>query len=463
MTTSRVAQLRMLARLRKVLAGRDRLDRAGDEARAAWCSARLAELRRHAIERSPHYREAHRGLEDAPLDQLPVVTKADVVDRFDEMVTDPRLRARHLREAIEPADGPHRALGRYRVAMSSGSSGRPGLFAFDEREWVSLLAAAARARGIAGPSAAPGTVRAAKVGSPALSHLSRQLSGTLRDPRKPSVDLSAADDLTDICTALQRARPDVLSGYASVLAALAAEQIEGRLDIRPAQVFSGGEVLTSAARAIVRDAWGTEPFDQYLTTEAGFVAMECPAHEGLHILDDHVIVEVVDEAGNTVPEGGQGARVLLTVLSSRTIPLIRYQLDDLVVRADGQCACGRRSPRLASIAGGARDLLRFQGRSGPEVAVHPVTLTSLLDGEAVRAWQVELDPANLLLRVVGPQPSFSAERVADAIRASIARAGAVAPAVQVEVVDQLARSASGKASLIVSRPAAPSPRGLEDR
>src|SRR6266508_5470378 len=57
----------------------------------------LGELRAHAVAHSPFYRHLHAGLEDAPLRDLPVVTKADVMGRFDEFVTDPRIR----RAAIE--------------------------------------------------------------------------------------------------------------------------------------------------------------------------------------------------------------------------------------------------------------------------------------------------------------------------------------------------------------------------
>lgn len=455
--SGRLEQLRVLARLRKVLAGRERLDRAGDEARAAWCAARLAELRRHAVARSPLYREAHRNLETAPLDELPTITKADVVERFAELVTDRRLRPEHLRHVIDDPDGPHRALGRYRVAMSSGSSGRPGLFPFDEREWVGLIAGAARARAIAGPVGASRRVRSAKIGSPAPWHLSRQLSTALRDPRKPARDLSAADAVVELAAELQTWQPAVLSGYASVLAGLAEEQLAGRLDIAPLQVFSGGEVLTASARDRVRAAWGREPFDQYLTTEAGFVAMECGAHDGLHVLDDHVVVEVVDRAGAPVEPGVRGGRVLLTVLGSRTMPLIRYELDDAATMTDAPCPCGRRSPRLLHVADQPRALLRLPGAAGAPVDVHPVVVTSVLDAAPVRAWQVVHGPTHLRVLVVQPSSSFSATGIATALRDGLSAAGAAAVPVEVAVVDELRRGASGKASLVISEPGAPSP------
>jgi phenylacetate-CoA ligase len=448
-STPRVEQARLLLGLRRLLAARRRLDRGDDSARAAWRAAQLTALRRHAAERSPWYRDAHRGLDDAPLEDLPVLTKADVVDRFDDIVTDRGLRSEHLRAAVD-GDDVVRVNGRYRVAMSSGSSGRPGLFPFDPREWVHLLAGAARGRSLAGTTGAGGSPRSAKVGSPSPWHLSRQLAGTLQDPRKPSLELSATRDVPDLVRELRAWRPEVLTGYASVLGALAAAQLDGDLDISPTQVLSGGEVLTPAVRAAVREAWGVEPHDQYLTTEAGFVAVECPAHAGLHVLEDHVVVEVVDDDGRPVEPGELGTRALLTVLSSRTVPLIRYQLDDVLATAPGPCDCGRTTARIGTIVGTPRDLLELPGSAGGTVAVHPVAFTAVLDSAPVRAWQVAHGPAGLTVRVVDPAPSFEPTRVIEAVTGALTAAGACTPEVEVAVVDSIDRTASGKAALLVN-------------
>lgn len=461
MSTSRLEQARLLLGLRRLLASRRRFDRADDSSRAAWRTAQLTALRRHATTRSPWYREAHRGLEGAPLEELPVLTKDDVVDRFDEVVTDAGLRAEHLRDVLAAGEPGCRVHGRYRLAMSSGSSGRPGLFPFDQGEWVHLLAAAARGRSLAAPAGGRGSPRSAKIGSPSPWHLSRQLAGTLEDPRKPSLELSAVDDLPDVIGRLDAWRPDVLSGYASVLGALAAAQLDGHLDIDPVQVLSGGEVLTPAVRSAIRAAWGVEPHDQYLTTEAGFVAVECGAHAGLHVLEDHVVLEVVDDDGRPVEPGALGSRALLTVLSSRTVPLIRYQLDDAVATAPGPCACGRTTTRIASVVGTPRDLLELPGAAGGSVTVHPVVFTAVLDSAPVRAWQVAHGPAGLRVRVVDPAPSFDPARVIAAVRTALAASGATAPRVEVAQVDAIDRAATGKAALVVSERSGPPPSHAE--
>jgi phenylacetate-CoA ligase len=276
------------------------------------------------------------------------------------------------------------------------------------------------------------------------------VGATLQDPRTPSLTLSAAQDLAELIAPLQEWQPHVLTGYPSVLGEIADAQLDGRLHIRPAQVFTGGEQLTAAVRRAIEAAWGTQPFDQYATTEAGFVAIECRQHDGLHVLDDHVVVEVVDAEGRPVGPGTEGARVLVTVLGSRTVPLVRYELGDVAVVAEERCRCGRRSPRLRSLATGARALLRLPGADGGEVRLHPVAVTSVLDAAPVRAWQVVQERDRLRVLVVGARPGFDPGAVVDALRRSLAAGGARVPEIRIDPVESLVRAPSGKASLVIS-------------
>jgi phenylacetate-coenzyme A ligase PaaK-like adenylate-forming protein len=170
---------------------------------------------------------------------------------------------------------------------------------------------------------------------------------------------------------------------------------------------------------------GSEPFDQYATTEAGFVAAECTAHAGLHVLDDHVVVEVVDEAGAPVPDGTYGHHVLLTALHSRTLPLVRYRLDDVVALTEAGCPCGRPGPRLLGVAGRARELLHLPAAAGGgEVTVHPVAVTSVLDPLPVNGWQVVAEPGRLVVRLLEPVHAEVPQAVRDGLARALGAAGA---------------------------------------
>ena len=342
---------------------------------------RLRRLLAHARARSPYY---------AQVDEGHVVTKSDLVDRFDSLVTD-----RSVRRADLPENPPRG----YRAAMSSGSTGQPAVMAYNRQEWAALLAASASMRVLAGPPPGP---RAVKIGSPSPFHLSAQLGATIQDPRRPTLRLPVTMPIDEMIAAVDGFRPDILTASPSMLGLLA-----GRLTVRPTQVFAGGDVLTPAVRRQVVDAWGSEPFDQYVTTEVGPVAGECPAHDGLHVLGDHVILEVVD--------GG----VLVTALSSRTVPLIRYSLGDRVRLAEGPCGCGRTGMRIAVIEGRSRELLQLGG-----VAVHPTALTAVLDTLPVGGWSLDHDDRELRVLVREPRADFDPEAARVALVAALAAVGA---------------------------------------
>ncbi len=102
-------------------------------------------VREYAYAYSPFYQRFHKGLYDAPLQELPVLTKAIMMEHFDELVTDRAIRLEEAKTHMRALSGDERFLGRYWVNATSGSSGHPGLFLFNHAEWTTVLASFARA------------------------------------------------------------------------------------------------------------------------------------------------------------------------------------------------------------------------------------------------------------------------------------------------------------------------------
>jgi phenylacetate-coenzyme A ligase PaaK-like adenylate-forming protein len=420
--TSRLTKAWLLADMRR------RLARPPDPEGA------LDALRRHAASRSPHHADALAGLEAEPLYVLPVLTKDALVSDFDRIVTARGLTAQALQHHVDTAPAGSR-YGRFWVGASSGSNGRPVLLPSGRREWSAKLANAARAQAIVGAASLTGPRRVARIASPSPWHLSAQVGATLSDPRRPTLRLPATTPFDELLHRLEQWEPTVLNGYASVLGTIAGAHLAGDVQLRPQRVLSGAEPLTDGARARIREAWGVEPHDQYVTTEAGFVAAECDAHDGMHVIAEDTVVEVEDDA------------VLVTVLASRTVPLIRYRIDDRVRVVTEPCRCGRTSPRL-HVDGRARELLAIRHEGGT-TRVHPVVFTQLLDRQPVERWRVVYRQGAVVVEVVGPRADFSEERVTDALRRALCEATGAAVPASVVRVDELPVGASGKATRIV--------------
>lgn len=427
--------------------------------RERWTRARLlahqrrqlARLRRFAVAKSRFYRELHRGREGADLSELPPVTKAMLMDNFDAISTARGARLADLESYLEGLRDNERFAGRYWVSATSGSSGRRSVIPNSRSEWSMMIASYARANAWAGITAGPAhRVTMAVVSSTTAWHQSARVAATIRSPFIRSDRIDAAAPLAEIVERLNRLRPEVLIGYASMIRILADEQLAGRLVISPRAVNSSSEVLTAEARAMAVRAWGGEPFDVYAATETGGIAAECAQHHGLHLFEDLVIPEVVDENYQPVPPGVTGDRLLVTVLFSRTVPLIRYELTDRIRLATRRCGC-RLPFRLAeTVEGRTDDVLRLPAQAGGSVRIHPVVFHRVLDLLDVAGWQVRQEAGGLTVLVAGAGGQLDPGAVVDRLRGELQRAGVGPLPVRLETVGAIPPGAAGKRPLVLA-------------
>lgn len=432
-------------RERRVLRSHERWSRATLDSRQAGA---LGELRRWAHERSSFYRRFHAGLESRPLVDLPVLTKGQLMESFDDLVTDPKVRLAEVREFLATLEGYRRFKDRYWVARTSGSTGNPGIFLWSRAEWTTVIASYARAQEWAGITA--DLVRRTRIGvvsSRIPGHQSALVGMSVDSPFVPVRRFDAAAPLDETVAGLNEWEPENLICYASMGRVLAEEQLAGRLRISPKAVMCSSEVLSGEARRRIRLAFGVEPFNVYAATEPAGIAAECERHR-LHLFEDLVITEVVDDLNRPVPPGVVGAKVLVTVLFSRTQPLIRYEMSDTISLSDERCDCGRELGLVAHIEGRAEDVLFLPAAIGATVSIHPNVFHRVLESLPVRQWQIEQAPGALILRLVPGATPVVPGTVVAALTGALADAGALPPAIDVRFVDAVAKTPLGKTPLI---------------
>ena len=90
------------------------------------------------------------------------------------------------------------------------------------------------------------------------------------------------------------------------------------------------------------------PFDLYATTE-GLWAGECERHDGLHLFEDDIIVENLDDDGRAVADGEPARALLVTNLVNRVQPLIRLEITDAMALTAQTCECGRTLRRIERV------------------------------------------------------------------------------------------------------------------
>lgn len=388
---------------------------AGTSAIAARAAERSAELIRFARAHSPFYRDAWRSLphRDLSLDVLPIVTKRELMARFDDWVTDPSLERRGVEAFLE--DRTHigkQYLERFVVWKSSGSTGEPGIFVQDAPTlsiYDALLAAQLHSAPLAGRYALGMLTHAGRAALIAatgdhfasIASWQRACRGS---PWQHSRAFSVMDPLPDLVAALNEYQPAYLASYPTTLALLAAEQREGRLCIAPACIWSGGECLAPAVAATIEREFGSVLVNEYGASECMSIAFSC--REGaLHVNADWVVLEPVDRDYQPTPPGEPSHTVLLTNLANRTQPVIRYDLGDSVIESAQPCACG--SPLPAICAEGRRDdVLALRSQDGSIVRLSPLALTTVIEDVTAghRFQLVQTAPDRIAVRLAADDP-----------------------------------------------------------
>ena len=169
-------------------------------------------------------------------------------------------------------------------------------------------------------------------------------------------------------TLIRDLQPDILTCTPSYAIRLGEALAEA--GVRPgdglnlkAGVF-GAEPWTNELRARLEELLGLRALDIYGLSEiiGPGVASECyVAADGLHVNEDHFLVEVIDPVSRQpVPDGTPGELVFTTV-TKEALPLLRYQTGDIASLRRGTCRCGRTLARMSKVAGRKDDMLVVRG------------------------------------------------------------------------------------------------------
>ncbi|MDR2875203.1 MAG: hypothetical protein LBV44_04675 [Methylobacillus sp.] len=283
-----------------------------------------------------------------PLDAWPIMTKVTMMEQFDRLNTAKlkladvlacALEAERTRDFTKTVDG-------YSVGLSSGTSGSRGVFVVSPAEqarWAGVMLARLLPRGLFSGERVALFLRA-----------NNNLYSAIRSPWLSFEFFDLMEPLASQFTRLSRYAPTIIVAPAQVLRALAEAKSRGQADIHPRRVISGAEVLEPFDRDFLARAFGAVG-EVYQATE-GFLGSTCP-HGTLHLNESHVYFEPqwLDEQ-RFVP--------VITDFTRVTQPIVRYRLDDILVKRDAPCPCGSHEMAIARIEGRCDDLLRFPGRDG---------------------------------------------------------------------------------------------------
>jgi len=351
----------------------------GPAALALRQRTRLADMVTYARANSPYYRERYRGLpghvDDPAL--LPVTNKKELMACFDDWISDRDVTIEKVKALVnDPARTAERFLGKYTVAITSGTTGTQGIFLIDDRSLavttalvVRMLSAWLNAGDVIRIIAGGG--RMAQVIATGGHFASMVAAIRLRKRRGEAIQVfSVSTPLPEIVAGLNRFRPTILTPYASMGAMLADEQEADRLRINPVLVVLSAEGLARGEYDRIAIAFKAKVREGYAATECPFLSYSCE-HGWLHINSDWVVFEPVDADYRLVPPGKQSHTVLVSNLANRVQPILRYDLGDSVLQRPDPCPCGNPLPAIR-VQGRAADVLTFSTERGERVSIPPL-------------------------------------------------------------------------------------------
>lgn len=170
------------------------------------------------------------------------------------------------------------------------------------------------------------------------------------------------ETLESFYKAILKHKPVILKGYLSSLLEFAKYIDENNLEfIKLKAISSTTETLLPNNRQYLERIFGAPVFDQYGCGEISAISYECAQHNGLHINQEHVICEVVDDADN--PIMNTTGRVVATDLDNLVMPFIRFENGDLATLTDVKCTCGVNQPLMSSIEGRSVDTITLKNGS----------------------------------------------------------------------------------------------------
>jgi phenylacetate-CoA ligase len=316
--------------------------------------------------------------------------RADAIKSLADVARLPLLTKSDLRDAYPfgMACAPSKEFAR--MQMSSGTTGKPVICPYtraDIAQWGETMARCYTAAGVTRDDIIQITPSFGLPNGGFGFHYGAETIGAFYIPVGPGRTLLQFQLMQDLGAT-------VLTAIATYPIRLIEAAREENFDFRKSSwrvgIF-GSEMWSDELRKKIENSMGIETFDIIGMTETGGVGMgiDCAAHQGIHIWEDHYLVEIINpETGDVLDDGTEG-ELVVTTLTREALPLIRFRTGDITrILSREKCACGRTHLRVDRFKGRTDDMIIFKGLNFYPSQIETILLRQ--DGVAAD-YQIVLD------------------------------------------------------------------------
>lgn len=335
---------------------------------------RLRKMLKYAYEYSAYYRRMFnvsgitaRNIGTVPLEDFPTIDKKTLFSHFDEIITVSDITQNELRWFDKSAEKDRRAFkGKYHVVHSSGSTGKPGYFVYDNKAWSSMLIGIIRAAlwGMSMPQ-----ILKFLADKPRIAYIAATdgryggamaVGDGIDGVGASQIYLDVKTPLSEWVERIREFKPNMIIGYPSAVKILGELAENGDVELNIARIVTCGEPLGANLRRYLETVFNTDVVNFYGASESLALGVESDPEQGMILFDDMNVIEVCEDG------------MYLTSLYNFAQPLIRYRLTDSLTLQSADESCP--FTRAVGLLGRNEDILWFEDGMGRREFLHPLAV-----------------------------------------------------------------------------------------
>jgi phenylacetate-CoA ligase len=277
-----------------------------------------------------------------------------------------------------------------RLHTSSGTTGKPKALFFSRQDVENAAELCARSfvmTGVTKKDVFQNMMTYGMFTGALVTHYGAEKVGCLVIPAGPGNSERQLMLMQDFRTTFIHLTPS----YALYLATfLEKHGVVPRRDLALRKAFVGAEPYTDETRRKIEESLGLDVYNSYGLSEMNGpgVAFECEHKHGMHVWEDHFLIEIINPATGEPVKNGEPGELVLTTLTREAMPLLRYRTRDITSIITKPCSCGRTHHRLNRITGRSDDMLIVRG-----VNIYPQQIERVLMAQSGvgRNYQISLE------------------------------------------------------------------------
>lgn len=335
---------------------------------------KLRKLLYHAYDHSKYYRETfekagitRKQIKDLPLSKFPSIDKDILIHNFDDLITVSDITQEELRIFDENESMDKKVFkDKYHVVHSSGSTGKPRYFIYDEKAWSEMLIGIIRAAlwNMTMPE-----ILKLLIGRPRILYIAATdgryggamaVGDGIDGVGAKQLFLDIKVPLEEWIENIKEFKPNMIIGYPSAIKILAELLEKGEIELDLFRVISCGEPLDGSLRQYLEKVFKADIINFYGASESLSLGVEIDNKEGMCLFDDMNVIEIEDED------------IYITSLYNFAQPLIRYKLTDRLVLKKSN----HHYPftMVESLVGRSEDILWFEKNNEKKDFLHPLAI-----------------------------------------------------------------------------------------